>query len=474
MYIIIVSNYPRGSKKKVKYSVRWKNPPVCSQCNTSHDLPELWCEKCNGINTIQAIQGRMRSKMNPSTLWDFSDFFPSFSHHISLQEGLTPVVSVKSIPALTGLKLKLEFRNPTGSFRDRAAALILSEALARKKTNIISVSTGSFSISIAAYAASAGIKSTSIVPQNIELSRIEQMKLYGSEVIIKGDNLEKTLAESQNYIQELQAKSLYSNFYTPTPEKNLLTIEGQKTIGLEIALEYPEIENIIIPRGSGSLLYSIYRGLQDAKKSGWIETIPHLFGVALKKTDDSHLAESLDIQRDPRWSDMIKEVVKETGGKEMNITGERMVKEALAVAKYEGLLIEPASASVIVASQILHEEIPLNMEKSMAILTGSGLNSMNVFATQLREKKKVVWGLSPATAKFEILRIIAEGKAHHGYGIWQSTGKKNTIQSIYQHLKNLEEDKLIRNDNQKGKRAFFSLTGRGMEIYVKMREIIDL
>ena len=102
----------------MKYSVQWKNPPVCSQCNTSHDLPELWCKKCKGINKIQAIQGRKHSEMHPSTLWDFSDLFPSFSHHISLQEGLTPVVSIKNIENLLGLKMKLEFRNPTGSFRD--------------------------------------------------------------------------------------------------------------------------------------------------------------------------------------------------------------------------------------------------------------------------------------------------------------------------------------------------------------------
>ncbi|MHA1611066.1 MAG: pyridoxal-phosphate dependent enzyme [Promethearchaeota archaeon] len=458
----------------MKYSVQWKNPPVCSQCNTSHDLPELWCKKCKGINTIQAIKGRSRSVMHPSALWDFSDFFPAFSHHITLQEGLTPVVSIKNIQDLLGLKMKLEFRNPTGSFRDRAAALILSDAIARKKSNMITVSTGSFSISMAAYAACSGIKSTSIVPENIELSKIEQMKLYGSEVIFKGDTLEKALDEAQKHIQRLKgtSKSQYSQYYEPTPNNNILLIEGQKSIGLEIALKYPEIENIIIPRGSGTLLYSIYRGLEDAQKSGWIENIPHLYAVALKKTVDSHLAESLDIS-DSRWMELISAVVKETEGTEMNISGGRMIKEALTIAKQEGLLIEPSSASVIVAARELREEKSIDLEKSMAILTGSGMNAMNIFATQLR-MKKVVWGLSPTTAKFEILRLIAERKAHHGYGLWLTMGKKHTVQSIYQHLYKLEEENLIQNEKPKGKRASFQLTEKGMEIYVKMMEIIDL
>ncbi|TFH29248.1 MAG: pyridoxal-phosphate dependent enzyme, partial [Promethearchaeota archaeon] len=387
-------------EKKVTPSVQWKNPPVCSQCQTSHRTPDLWCTKCHEINTIQAIQGKKRTEMHPTTLWDFADFFPSFPHHISLQEGLTPVVSIKNVQDLRGLKLKLEFRNPTGSFRDRAATLILSDAIRCQKSNIVTVSTGSFSISIAAYSACAGINSTNIVPQNIELSKIEQMKLYGSKVIFKGDSLEEALEGSRKHIEKLKAAGAdYALYYEPTPENNILTIEGQKSLGLEIALDYPEIENVIIPRGSGTLIYSIYRGLQDAQKSGWIESLPRLYAVSLEKTAESHLAESIDIQRDPRWSDIISDVVKKTGGKELTVTANRMTQEALIIARQEGLLIEPASASVVVAARILRDEDSLNMEKSVAILTGSGLNAMNIFAAQLGGLKKVVWGLSVNSAK---------------------------------------------------------------------------
>lgn len=102
--------------------------------------------------------------------------------------------------------MKLEFRNPTGSFRDRAAALLVSDALSRKFSEILTVSTGSFSISIAAYTARAGLKSINFIPENIELTKIEQMKIYGSEVRFQGKNLGETMQDAQEYLKNTTQK----------------------------------------------------------------------------------------------------------------------------------------------------------------------------------------------------------------------------------------------------------------------------
>lgn len=369
--------------------------------------------------------------------------------------------------SISGLNCKLEFRNPTGSFRDRAAALIISDVIAQKKSNIITISSGSFSISTAAYASRAGINSTSIVPHNIELSKIEQMKIYGSKIIYEGKNVEEaTKGYQKRFDPEFH--------YAPEPNQNILTIEGQKTIGLEIGLQNPTIENIIVPRGTGTLLYSIHQGLLDAKESGWIDKIPRFFAVSLKKSSEAHLVESLD-STEPLLLEKIQQIINQTDGQEMDVTASKMTNEALTIAKKEGIFIEPASASVLAACRKLKETQDINMDQSVAVLTGSGMNAMNIFATQLRQLKKVVWGLSStSTKKFEILSKIAEDKAYHGYGIWTSLHKKGSIQSIYQHLANLEEEKLIINTSNDEKKAKFILTERGREVYLRMKELLDL
>ena len=116
----------------------------------------------------------------------------------------------------------------------------------------------------------------------------------------------------------------------------------------------------------------------------------------------------------------------------------------------------------------------IDPKSTVAILTGSGLNALNKFAFQMRSLKKTVWGLSEtSTRRFEILNLIAEKNATHGYAIWVSLGKKKTIQSIYHHLDSLNQDGLIK-FQEVGNTKKCIITNKGQEMLNKMREIIDL
>ncbi|MHA1776332.1 MAG: pyridoxal-phosphate dependent enzyme [Promethearchaeota archaeon] len=454
--------------KKKHQETQWKNRPYCARCKKEYDTPFLWCPECNNLLEIKPLH--IDHKPDLKKFWDFTDFFPHFSKKVSLKEGNTSILKIHNIPELRNTLMKLEFRNPTGSFRDRAAALLVSDALSRKSSDIITVSTGSFSISISAYASRAGLKSLNFLPENLELTKIEQMKIYGSEVHFSGKCIKEAMEAAEKFLQTETQR----NIYVPLPNQNILTIEGQKTIGLEIALQNPEIENIVVPRGSGTLVYSIYKGLLDARESGWIDQIPHIYSVSLKESADARLAESLEIN-DPILLSEVSRILQETDGKEIAISGQKMVEQALELAKLEGIFIEPASASVLVGIKQLNEQNSLDLSRTITVLTGSGINAMNLFASQMREVKKALWGVTAtSTKKFEILRIIAEGKAHHGYGIWSMLGKKRSIQSIYQHLSQLEKENLIYNSRPSDKRAQYELTEKGLQVFRRMRELMEI
>ncbi|MHA1199093.1 MAG: pyridoxal-phosphate dependent enzyme [Candidatus Heimdallarchaeaceae archaeon] len=443
----------------------WKEQPTCIQCGKETIEPSLRCPKCQNLTLVPPIQGSHPSKINLQTMWSLSDFLPSYSEPVTLFEGNTPVVKVQNIKGYRDLSLKLEFRNPTGSFRDRALSLIVSDAIQKKKKSIIGASTGSFGISLAAYSAKAGIETTNIVPQNLELTKIEQMKIFGSQVIETGDSVDEAILKAQ----KLASKE---DSYLATPETNLLTIEGQKTISLELALQMKNIKSIIVPRGAGSLIYSIFRGFQDAQKSKWIEEIPAIFAVSLEKTKVSHLAESLKIKK-PFLLNEVKDILNKTSGQEIEIQADQMISAAMDLARYEGLFIEPASGSVLVAAEELLKTDTISSESSVAVLTGSGFNALNIYAAQMRGKRKVVWGLSESsTTKFEILNLIAEEKAVYGYSIWVSLGKAQSLQSIYQHLNELEERGIVVS-SKIAKRKEFALTTKGYETLEKMRNLID-
>ncbi|MCG3227489.1 MAG: pyridoxal-phosphate dependent enzyme [Candidatus Heimdallarchaeota archaeon] len=444
----------------------WKEKPHCNNCSLEFEEPYLRCPECNSLLIVSTIKGPAKSEITLSSMWSLRDFLPDFSKIITLAEGNTPFLQISRDQDLKELNVKLEFRNPTGTFRDRACSLIVSDAVQKKAKTIVGASTGSFSISLSAYAAKAGLSSTNVVPQNLELSKIEQMKIYGGLVIEKGETVDEAIKESE--IISAKEKG-----YFATPEQNILTIEGQKTIGLEIALQSEKIDSIIVPRGSGSLIFSIYRGFEDAKESGWIKKIPRLYSISLEKTKIAHLAESLEMKK-PYMLEEVQKLVKETDGKEIEIDAGVMIDEALTLARQEGLFIEPSSASVIAAARILTNERELDSTNTVAILTGSGFNALNIYAAQLRGKKKVVWGLSESsTTKFEILNLIAGKKATYGYSVWVSLGKSQSLQSIYQHLNELTEKGLITEIETEKKRKEFELTKKGYETIEKMRDLID-
>ncbi|MCE7743133.1 MAG: pyridoxal-phosphate dependent enzyme [Candidatus Heimdallarchaeota archaeon] len=442
----------------------WKQQPLCTECHKEQES-SLRCSKCNNLVFVPTIQGPHSSKINLDTMWSLSEFLPSFTKPISLFEGNTPVIKVENIPKYGNLSLKLEFRNPTGSFRDRALSLVVSDAIQKKKKTIVGASTGSFGISLAAYSAKANLETINVVPQNLELSKIEQMKIFGSKVIEIGD----TYYDAKLKAQELASKS---DHYLATPDVNILTIEGQKTISLELVLQLKNITAIIVPRGAGSLIFSIFKGFLDAQESGWIEKIPEIYAVSLEKSKVSHLAESLNIEK-PFLLEEVKEILHKTKGSEIEIKADEMITAAMLLAKKEGLFIEPASASVLVAAEQLLDKNKISASSSVAILSGSGFNALNIYAAQMRGKKKVVWGLSEnSTTKFEILNLIAAAKAVYGYSIWVSLGKVQSLQSIYQHLNELEARGIIIS-SKTAKRKEFELTTKGYETLEKMRNLID-
>ena len=403
-------------------------------------------------------------------IWNFQPFLPNFKQIISLDEANTPLLPIKNMEHLAGLKLKLEFRNPTGSFRDRAAALIVSDALSKKHNSVIGASTGSYGISLAAYCGRANIHSTNVIPHNMELSKIEQLKLYGSDVIQHGNSLEDAQKKAIEILSEI------SGAYAPLPKQNLLTIEGQKTLGLELAILETPPERIFVPKGSGSLVLSIIKGLRDACGSDLIDSIPEIVAVSLEQTNTAYMIESLETSRQDEL--LFKEVEKQIqkyGGQTMVVPPEKLIANAELLAKKEGLFIEPASASVLYAAQGCSD-----LNSSVAVLSGSGHNALNIFARRIRKDlsspRKVVWGISKnSTIKFEILNIISRWNSGspNGVDVWKALDNKKSRQSIYQHLTQLEEKGLLKTAKRNKISKDYSLTRKGFEFIDKMRDIID-
>ncbi|EJN02355.1 cysteine synthase [Phyllobacterium sp. YR531] len=112
--------------------------------------------------------------------------------HFSELTGNTPLIELhrysKNRGLLARVIAKVEYLNPTGSVKDRAALAILRAAEAANKLKpgdlIVDVTSGNTGISLAAIAASRGYRSKFYVSDNISPTKVTILRSYGAEVVI--------------------------------------------------------------------------------------------------------------------------------------------------------------------------------------------------------------------------------------------------------------------------------------------------
>ncbi|MCT6861146.1 PLP-dependent cysteine synthase family protein [Bartonella apis] len=112
-------------------------------------------------------------------------------HNITDLIGKTPLVELHHYGKKHHLKsriiAKLEYLNPAGSIKDRAALNMINEAeksgKLKKGDTIVDVTSGNTGIALAAVAAAKGYATKFYVSDNISADKIKLLKLYGAEVI---------------------------------------------------------------------------------------------------------------------------------------------------------------------------------------------------------------------------------------------------------------------------------------------------
>ena len=106
--------------------------------------------------------------------------------------GSTPLVRLFQIEKELGLKsrlyAKLEYFNPAGSVKDRAAKAMLDAAerdgLINKNTEIIEPTSGNTGIGLLAVAASRGYRVTIVMPETMSEERRLLMRAYGAKLVL--------------------------------------------------------------------------------------------------------------------------------------------------------------------------------------------------------------------------------------------------------------------------------------------------
>jgi len=316
------------------------------------------------------------------TLWRYRVALPlpDGATRVTLGEGWTPLVAAEWDGQ--ALYLKAEYLNPTGSFKDRGAAVLVTALKAAGVREAVEDSSGNAGAALAAYAARAGLSATIYVPAHASPVKQAQIAAYGARVVLVPGPRTETARAVRQAVREgaIYASHVYSPFYP----------QGMKTIAFELweQLDGRAPASVVAPLGHGGLLLGLHRGFGELWSAGLIEQLPRLFGAQAQPCaplanawergaadvepveEGETVAEGVRIAAPP-WGRAILAAVRESGGAVLALPDGKTLEAQRKLAQ-RGFYVEPTSALAVAALEHLRGRLG---DVPVVVLTGSGFKS---------------------------------------------------------------------------------------------------
>jgi threonine synthase len=322
----------------------------------------------------------------PPDLWRYREALPPLAGQVSLGESMTPLIPFPRRGR--DIWLKCDYLLPTGSYKDRGAAILMSYLQAMGIRRVVEDSSGNAAASLAAYAARAGIDIEVFCPASASPGKLAQIKLYGARLrLIEGPRRRTTEALERHVAAtgDFYASHLWHPYF----------LEGVKTLAYEIVEQNgwhaPGV--VICPVGAGSILLGLYKGFTELQQTGIIGHLPRLFAAqaanicpvyhAYERHDsdvppmaDSQptLAEGIALPRPVRGPQLLHAIRESAGG--VAAVSEEEIREGLVILGRRGICVEPTSAVVVKALEHLEDAgTVLPDEQVVLVLSGFGLKA---------------------------------------------------------------------------------------------------
>ena len=315
----------------------------------------------------------------------YSSMLP-FTPEKTRGEGNTPLIVEEN--GSHKLLFKLEYFNPSGSFKDRGSALSIYYAYKMKYKDVVEDTSGNTGISVTLYSKLYGLEPHIIMPVNAPLGKKVLIESLGGRVIEARDRSEAAKLVLNYVNNKYYVAHTWSYFY----------ILGASTISYEVYEEYGVPDYVIVPIGSGGLFLGLVKGFENLRDLNLIDKIPVFIGVqgysvqpvyklfkgSEVKGEDSSLADGIMVAEPPRLEEIV-EVLRRYRG-EVVLVGNSEIAKALEKLYDKGYIVEPTSATPYAAYMKIRDK--LGKGSVLIPLTGSGLKMRNTIHESLTRNKK--------------------------------------------------------------------------------------
>ncbi len=350
---------------------------------------------------IGCVLTRERIAARPQTMWRYRELLPIDGEPtVGTQVGFTPLVRATRLARRLGLR-ELYIKNdtvnyPTLSFKDRVVSVALSRARELGLETVACASTGNLANSVAANAASAGLKSYVLIPADLESGKVLGSLVYGTTVI----GIHGAYDQVNRLCSEIAGK--YGWGFVNVNLRPYYA-EGSKTMGFEIAeqLGWRAPRHTVVPMASGSLLTKIHKAYKELTTLGLIDAASYSvhgaqatgcspISEAMKKGSDlvkpvakpQTLAKSLAIGT-PADGYYAVHTMRDTAGSAEDATDEEIIEGIRMLAECEGIFAETAGGVTVACAKKLIESGKIAPDESTVLcITGHGLKTAEAVAGQ--------------------------------------------------------------------------------------------
>ena len=397
----------------------------CRECGREYPLTATHvCEFDFGPLEVAYDYDRIKKSLTkaaiesrPKSMWRYRELLPIAGEPtVGREVGFTPLIKADRLAKKLGIR-ELWIKNdavnyPTLSFKDRVVSVALSRAKELGFETVACASTGNLANSVAANAASVGLKSYVFIPSDLEQGKILNSLIYGANVIsIKGhyDEVNRLCAEIAGKFGWAFVNVNMRPYYA----------EGSKSMAYEIAeqLGWRAPQHTIIPMASGSLLTKIHKGYQELVKIGLIaESQPRIYGAQatgcspistaqkagldfFKPVKPDTIAKSLAIGT-PADGFYALKVMRETNAAAEDVTDDEIRDAIKLLAETEGIFAETAGGVTVgVAKKLIASgKIPRN-DSAVICVTGNGLKTLDAVNGYCGKPREI----KPSLREFEAL-----------------------------------------------------------------------
>jgi len=185
--------------------------------------------------------------------------------------GRTPLVRLRRLvePGMADVVVKLEYFNPTGSYKDRMALVMIEGAekrgVLKAGMRVVEYTGGSTGSSLAMVCAMKGYDFHPLSSDAFSAEKLDTMRAFGADLeIVASDGGKVTPALFDRFKARIQELRQEPNTFWTDQFNNTDAIEGYAGIGRELAEQAGAVDAFVGMVGSAGMLVGVSRALKEA------------------------------------------------------------------------------------------------------------------------------------------------------------------------------------------------------------------